>query len=170
MALDELCLPVCWVRLLPGNSLTVILFKLIFVASLLHLYVGMRLVPALDSPVGLLFGLYLGVSSLLIPLALLSRPMPAPRRERLAWAGFLLMGVFSSLWVLTVLRDLLLIAAGGASLLGPLQAMQAGGVTPIGTSAVGSNTSEMRACATTRPGCGATIRKTTSSTMRGIAI
>lgn len=98
-----------------------ILFKLIFTASLLHLYVGMRLVPTLDSPMGLLLGLYLGASSVLIPLALLSRPMPAPRRERLAWTGFVLMGVFSSLWVLSLLRDLLMVAAGGASLIGPLQ-------------------------------------------------
>ena len=98
-----------------------ILFKLIFAASLLHLYVGMRLVPALDSPLDLLFGLYLAGSSVLIPLALLSRPMPAPRRERLAWTGFLLMGLFSTLWVLTVVRDLLVIMAGAASLLAPLQ-------------------------------------------------
>jgi len=89
--------------------------RLFIASTLLHVYIALRLLPGLDEA-GLpqwglvLFALYLLTSSVLMPLALLSRPMPQPRRDRLAWPGFIMMGAFSSLWVLTVLRDMALIA------------------------------------------------------------
>jgi len=65
---------------------------------LLHLYVGLRLLP--DLPLTA-FGFALGSSSWSFsgadPLAMLSRRMPDRRRaDRLAWAGFVAMGLFSS--------------------------------------------------------------------------
>ncbi|MFC5547397.1 metallophosphoesterase [Massilia aerilata] len=86
---------------------------------LVHLYIGLRLLPGMD--VGL-FGMLLGIvllaaSAVLVRLGLVA---PSLRRSRwsgpLAWAGLLAMGFFSSLLVLTLLRDviLLVIALAGA--------------------------------------------------------
>jgi predicted MPP superfamily phosphohydrolase len=82
--------------------------------GLLHVYIGSRLLPALDlSNDGILIGvLMLTLSTLLIPLGMLTRSLSARLGERLAstltWAAFITLGFFSSLLVLTVLRDLLL--------------------------------------------------------------
>eukprot|EP01036_Dinobryon_divergens_P054351 gene54351-72631_t len=52
------------------------------------------------------------LSALLMPLGLLgSRVLRQPWADRLSWVGLLLLGLFSSLLVLTVLRDVLLLAA-----------------------------------------------------------
>lgn len=88
--------------------------------ALLHLYVGLRLIP--DAQAGLsgsAVGILLLLASvLLVPVGLLA---PSLKRGRwaglLAWAGLLSMGYFSSLLVLTLLRDaglllLALLAAG----------------------------------------------------------
>lgn len=99
--------------------------RLLIASTLLHVFIALRLLPGLGDA-GLpwwglgLFALYLLTSSILMPLALLSRPMPQPRRDRLAWPGFIMMGAFSSLWVLTVLRDVVLIAGTLVSELLPL--------------------------------------------------
>ena len=79
---------------------------------LLHLYVGLRLLPAmeLNGPGNLAGILYLVASTLLMPLGLLARRFPErPWREPLAWAGLTATGLASSLFVLTLLRDLLVI-------------------------------------------------------------
>ncbi len=85
---------------------------LMFILLLLHAYVGWRLIPALGFAPGLqmlLAGL-LVASWLLMPMALLARRIRRqPLSDRLAWSGLLLMGLFSSLTVLTVLRDVLLV-------------------------------------------------------------
>ena len=81
---------------------------LMFILLLLHAYVGWRLIPALDfaPPLQWLIGGLLVASWLLMPMALLARRIRRqPLSDRLAWTGLLLMGLFSSLFVLTLLRD-----------------------------------------------------------------
>ena len=80
---------------------------------LLHAYIGVRLLPALQLPdVGMAVAVVLLLfSALLMPAPLLLRlgRMPARAGDALAWVGYLAMGVFSSLFVLTLLRDLVLL-------------------------------------------------------------
>lgn len=84
----------------------------------LHGYIAWRLLPAL--PIGwpglTMGGLWLAASTLLIPLGMLARFVVArpALADRLSWAGSLCMGLFSSVLVLTVLRDLLLLIAGSS--------------------------------------------------------
>ncbi|SMC23866.1 hypothetical protein SAMN02745857_01719 [Andreprevotia lacus DSM 23236] len=80
---------------------------------LLHGYIAWRLLPALGlSTVATLLGALLFLlSAVLVPLGLLmSRSHRQPLADRLAWVGMLLMGLFSSLLVLTLLREPLLLA------------------------------------------------------------
>jgi len=75
---------------------------------LLHGYIGWRLLPALALGFGgTLSGIaLLALSCVLLPLGLLARFIPRqPLADRLAWVGLIAMGLFSSLLVLTVLRD-----------------------------------------------------------------
>ena len=81
---------------------------LMLILLLLHAYVGWRLVPALAFAPGLQWALLamLAASWLLMPMAFVARRLHRrPWADRLAWTGLLLMGLFSSLFVLTVLRD-----------------------------------------------------------------
>lgn len=83
-------------------------------SALLHLYVGWRIVPALGAwPVAqALLALVLVASTVLLPLGLMARRhVRGPWADRLAWAGLVGMGLFSSLFVLTVLRDVALLLA-----------------------------------------------------------
>jgi predicted MPP superfamily phosphohydrolase len=93
--------------------------SILAILVLVHLYIGLRLLPGMD--VGM-FGMLLGIvllaaSAVLVRLGLVA---PSLRRSRwsgpLSWAGLLAMGFFSSLLVLTLLRDviLLVIALAGA--------------------------------------------------------
>jgi uncharacterized protein len=85
---------------------------LMLILLLLHAYVGWRLGPDLSFSPALpwLPGAWLLASWLLMPLAFLARRVRRqPLSDRLAWAGLLLMGLFSSLFVLTLLRDGLLL-------------------------------------------------------------
>lgn len=87
--------------------------SLLLFSSFLHAYVGIRLVPALGGwPVAqLLLGLVLLASTVLTPLGLTARRFKSqPLSDRLAWTGLLAMGLFSSLFVLTLLRDAALLA------------------------------------------------------------
>jgi predicted MPP superfamily phosphohydrolase len=81
-------------------------------SALLHAYVGARLVPALTAwPWGaVLLVVLLVASSALIPIGFLARRAQGEGRiaTALAWAGLLCMGLFSSLFVLTLLRDAVL--------------------------------------------------------------
>jgi len=93
----------------------------------LHAYIGWRLLPAL--PIGTLGtvvgGVVLGLSTLLIPLGMFARffvPRPA-LADRISWTGSVVMGLFSSVLVLTLLRDLLLLVAGAPSLAGATATM-----------------------------------------------
>lgn len=80
--------------------------------GLLHYYIGMRLIPDLFAsgwPV-ILAWLFLAMSALLQPLGFLARGVRDERlRDGLSWVAMTAMGVFSSLLVFTVLRDVLLL-------------------------------------------------------------
>lgn len=86
--------------------------------ALLHAYIGWRILPdmAVPAAVQILGGVWLFVSFALIPAGLLSHAIRRqPLADRVAWAGLLALGMFSSLLVLTFFRDL---ALGAAVLLG----------------------------------------------------
>ncbi|HVT35437.1 MAG TPA: metallophosphoesterase [Nevskiaceae bacterium] len=87
----------------------------IALSLLLHGYVAWRIVPALAlSPAGAMIALLLlCTSAVLLPMPLLIRLSRLPTRaaDALAWAGYLCMGMFSTLFVLTLLRDALLALA-----------------------------------------------------------
>jgi predicted MPP superfamily phosphohydrolase len=75
----------------------------------LHVYIGWRLLPPLQLGLpGNLVGIaLLACSCVLLPLGLLARFMTRqPLADRLAWAGLVTMGLFSSVLIATVLRDL----------------------------------------------------------------
>ncbi|WP_064576999.1 metallophosphoesterase [Cupriavidus gilardii] len=82
------------------------------IVALLHLYIGARLLPALPWPLALkaLAALWLAISTVSMPAALLARRFEPPWGDRLSWLGMLAMGLFSTLLILTVLRELALIA------------------------------------------------------------
>jgi predicted MPP superfamily phosphohydrolase len=82
--------------------------------ALLHLYIGLRLLPPLPvGPTGDTIGaLAMLTSFLLMPLALVARSARDQEwSDRLAWIGLTTMGLFSSLLVFTLLRDLALLIA-----------------------------------------------------------
>jgi predicted MPP superfamily phosphohydrolase len=80
---------------------------------LLHAYIGARLVP--DLPYGLpaiaVLIAWLAGSALLMPLGMRARRAGADGAQGVVWAGLIAMGSFSSLFVLTLLRDVALIVA-----------------------------------------------------------
>lgn len=90
-------------------------------SALLHFYIGARIAPALPGPwggAGLV--VLLVASALLMPMGLMSRRFArGPAADRLALAGLLFMGLFSSLFVLTLLRDGALLVAAFAGALSP---------------------------------------------------
>lgn len=116
---------------------------LLLFSLLLHAYLGMRLLPALapwpgaQAPLGLI----LLASMVLTPLGLMARRIKAPvLADRVAWTGLLFMGLFSSLFVLTLLRDaalltgwLLLAAAPAAFALPALTAVSAWSAVAVAT-------------------------------------
>ncbi|WP_153101938.1 metallophosphoesterase [Paraburkholderia hayleyella] len=104
---------------MPRRSL---IFRIICIGILLHLYVGLRLIP--DLPGGSFsHGLavaWLAFSCALIPVGMLARSIEQQRLSApFAWIGLLAMGFFSSLLILTALRDLVLLALGAVNLVWP---------------------------------------------------
>ena len=96
------------------------LWPVFIVSVLFHAYAGLRLLPALGATWAewALAGV-LTVSALSMPLGLmghrLARPPVAEMAWRvLTWTGLLCMGFFSSLMVLTLLRDVVLVALWAA--------------------------------------------------------
>ena len=82
--------------------------------ALIHVYIGLRLLPPL--PIGttgyVIGAVALLASCLMIPLAVFARSARNPQwSDRLAWIGLTTMGLFSSLLVFTLLRDLVLLIA-----------------------------------------------------------
>ena len=95
----------------------------LLVSLLLHAFVAWRVAPDLAS-VNTLLGWALGglllLSALLLPMGLMARLVTKPPlSEILTWLGLLCMGLFSSLFVLTLLREIALIVAYGVDWLWP---------------------------------------------------
>jgi predicted MPP superfamily phosphohydrolase len=96
--------------------------SILAILVLVHLYIGLRLLPGMEAgAVGILFGIVLlALSAVLVRIGLVA---PSLRRSRwsepLTWAGLLAMGFFSSLLVLTVVRDILLLVLAFAGASGP---------------------------------------------------
>jgi uncharacterized protein len=88
------------------------LASVLSLSAALHLYIGARIVPAIPGHfAAALVALMLAASSVLVPAGFFAHRLAKPRfAATLAWAGFVFMGLFSSLLVLTVLRDVLLLA------------------------------------------------------------
>jgi predicted MPP superfamily phosphohydrolase len=77
-------------------------------------YIGWRLLPALSmGPLGICAGIALLIlCCVVIPLSVRNRSLRNPQlADLLAWVGLLSMGFFSSLFVLTLLRDCVLLVA-----------------------------------------------------------
>ncbi|MET0656772.1 MAG: metallophosphoesterase [Steroidobacteraceae bacterium] len=77
----------------------------------LHAYIGLRLIPylSLSTAATAVATLLLFASCLLIPLGMASRSVRNPEwADRAVWVGMTTVGVFSSLLVFTVLRDVAL--------------------------------------------------------------
>lgn len=80
----------------------------------LHAYVGLRVLPDLPGggAVAAIGALFLAASAILAPAPLVFRvSRRGPGGEILAWAGYLAMGAFSSLIILTLARDAILLVA-----------------------------------------------------------
>jgi predicted MPP superfamily phosphohydrolase len=89
---------------------------------LLHGYVALRLMPPLAGwpAAQSALGVLLTASALLLPLSLSGRNLRwQGARTALAWSGMLAMGLFSSLFVLTLLRDALLLTSSALGALWP---------------------------------------------------
>ena len=78
----------------------------------LHLYIGARIAPALPAAwAGALLAALLLASALAVPMGLVARRVARPpASDRLAVTGLFFLGLFSSLFVATLLRDVLLLA------------------------------------------------------------
>jgi predicted MPP superfamily phosphohydrolase len=77
-------------------------------------YIGWRLLPALaSSPIGVATGvLVLVFACLIIPFSVNTRALSNRKlADRIAWVGLTFMGFFSTLFVMTVLRDVALLIA-----------------------------------------------------------
>ncbi|HTJ99844.1 MAG TPA: metallophosphoesterase [Bordetella sp.] len=92
------------------------LTRILAIGVLLHIYIGLRLVPEapVSDAVRWIAVLYLAASCLLIPLGARARQLAPSWSRQAAWTGLMAMGFFSSLFVLTVLRDVLLVGAWAA--------------------------------------------------------
>lgn len=95
---------------------------LFVLSTALHLFVGWRLSPALSlysTIAGALLWAWVATSSLVVPMGLVKARFAGPGLAHvLTWAGLISMGFFSSVFVLTLLRELLLVALSLASWLG----------------------------------------------------
>ncbi|HXA48484.1 MAG TPA: metallophosphoesterase, partial [Burkholderiaceae bacterium] len=92
----------------------ILIFVVLSLLGLLHVYIGWRILPDLPLPeiYKILGAVWLALSCVLVPAGLLSRAIERqPLSDRLAWVGMLAMGFFSSLLLLTIFRDLALAVA-----------------------------------------------------------
>jgi predicted MPP superfamily phosphohydrolase len=90
----------------------------VFLLSLvLHALIGWRVAPDLalaDDALGIALWMVLALSATLMPMGLVARRITKPPISNvLTWMGLLCMGLFSSLLVLTVLREMVLVVARG---------------------------------------------------------
>lgn len=103
---------------MPPRSVIIVISSLL---ALLHVYIGWRILP--DLPVShtlqVVGASWLALSFVLVPAGLLARAIKRqPLSDRVAWAGLLAMGFFSSLLILTLLRDAVLVLATWLGLAG----------------------------------------------------
>jgi predicted MPP superfamily phosphohydrolase len=114
------------------------LANLLGLSTVLHVYVGARLLPALPTPwLAAALTLLLIISALLLPLGMFARRYTQPPlSDTLAAIGLVFMGLFSSLLVLTVLRDVLLLVLGTAALAAPAAAIPLAAVREDSAAAV----------------------------------
>jgi predicted MPP superfamily phosphohydrolase len=99
------------------------MLPIVVLSTLLHAFMAWRLLPALAAfpPVQALLGVLLLGSALLMPLGVFGRRLrQRGAADALAWAGLLSLGLFSSLLVLTLARDALLLAAAAVAWFGGL--------------------------------------------------
>jgi len=94
---------------------------LLGLSTVLHVYIGARLLPSLPAPwPAAALTLLLIVSALFVPLGMFARRYTQPPvSDTLSAIGLAFMGLFSSLLVLTVLRDVLLLLLWFAGLAAP---------------------------------------------------
>lgn len=99
------------------------LATLALLSLLLHAFVGWRVAPDMvsaDPALSAALWAILALSALLMPLGLLARRVAKPPLAHLlTWMGLLTMGLFSSLFVLTLLREALLLLASAMDWLWP---------------------------------------------------
>ncbi len=92
--------------------------------AVLHVYIGWRLATALSLAAALALCAWLVASAVLIPQGFAARRSSGrPGADRVAFAGLLAMGSFSSLLVLTVGRDVALLLAAAAQWASPALAL-----------------------------------------------
>jgi predicted MPP superfamily phosphohydrolase len=97
------------------------LLLIALVSGLLHAYIGLRLLPDLPitAPAVIAGVVWLALSTFLMPAPMVVRARRQSHSDALDWLGYLAMGVFSSLLVLTMLRDVLLFAAAAVNFIVP---------------------------------------------------
>ncbi|RYF18207.1 MAG: metallophosphoesterase [Comamonadaceae bacterium] len=101
-------------------------------SAALHLYIAARLAPPLPAPWGATLAILLAASALLVPGGLLARRLlRPPAADRLTWVGMLALGLFSTLLVLTLMRDLLLLVAASWGPLPPGWGMRSAAATGV---------------------------------------
>jgi uncharacterized protein len=88
-------------------------FTILVLLAALHFYIGIRILPALPVPdfVRGLGALWLVMSCVLMPSGVGIYRFEQPLADRVAWVGLLAMGLFSSLFVATLVRDVVLLIA-----------------------------------------------------------
>ncbi|WP_447988941.1 metallophosphoesterase [Achromobacter spanius] len=82
--------------------------RFLTLGALAHVYVGARLIPDAQLPAAGAAAAIIALllSCILIPMGMLARSsVNPPWGDRIAWVGLIAMGLFSSLFVLTVIRD-----------------------------------------------------------------
>jgi uncharacterized protein len=85
---------------------------LFLLSAALHLFVGARLIPHLSLVAGALLSALLLVSAVAAPLGLIARRVfRPPLTDRIGRLGLPFLGLFSSLFVATLLREIVLLAA-----------------------------------------------------------
>ncbi len=106
------------------------------VCLILHAWVGWRIGPSLAAyaPADAVFWAALVASALLMPMGFMARRVArGPLSVALTWAGLLFMGLFSTLFVLTVVRDALLVLAWGVVVVAGFADMQPGALDALQT-------------------------------------
>lgn len=91
------------------SKLILALFSL---SAMMHLYVGLRLLADLAAPhsITVLLSILLFASTLLIPLAMIqSRRQHSLLNTLIIWCGLIFMGLLSSLFIFTLVRDVLVL-------------------------------------------------------------